>query len=174
MQRKRPGKSNERQQEGPRGSRRPGLQVLAQLSSNASTRNRGLVGGKEGADSGGIKLRGSCIKISQRVRAKLGPTQVVAWPAFPSSVSRGGTPKKPIHRLEGQIGAGGFTLVLFLYGSLAVELLRRRVFWQRLGRSITHQRHQAIGECAAPAEVVVSAGKLLEVHGVALGAQHIA
>jgi hypothetical protein len=59
-------------------------------------------------------------------------------------------------------------------GSGAVELSGRRVFSRRLGRRITHQRNQAIGECAAPAEVVVVAGTLLEVRLVALGAQHVA
>jgi hypothetical protein len=38
----------------------------------------------------------------------------------------------------GKSGAGEFTLVPFLDGSGAVELLRRRVFSQRLARSITH------------------------------------
>ena len=43
-----------------------------------------------------------------------------------------------------------------------------------LGCSIAHQGNQAVGQRAAPAEIVVSALELLEMHFVALDTQHVA
>jgi hypothetical protein len=87
--------------------------------------------------------------------------------------NRGGTSKKATDALDRQIGASEFALVPFLDGCGAVELLRRRVFSRRLGRHISHKRNEAVGECATPTEVFVSAGKLLKMHLKTFGAQHV-
>jgi hypothetical protein len=88
---------------------------------------------------------------------------------LPIARNRGGTPKKAT-------GKSVQMSLLWFHCSIVpslAELLRWQVLSHGFGRSITEQRDQAIGQCATPAEVVVSAGKLLIVHFVALSAQHV-